>query len=370
MCKINGVKLTEMREKAGMSQKALAKELGVTENTISNYETGKSNPSEGKVKKLCFILKINKDDIEIHDVGYDFVHATSKTYAHYSNLNGFRHYMTPIEIEELIDKERNFDSETEFADVASVINFPMIIGNKKYVVINPLYIHVPDWQRTTDMAKVMEIKVNFDESKFDPIKVFIVKGKMYVADGAHRLTAYVLTNKELDKKDKKKILVEIIDCTMYEALRVFLEQQSGRKQMSISDMFRAGIKANLPDYIGFKKIFDDHNIQITADLEKKENPIGKIVPSKRVLKMAKLKPESLKHAISMIEELNWCGSTEKNAFTQRNINVLLKMESIHGTETLNLLRKHCSGAAFYESKVFPVKSNAQLFDVLESEINK
>lgn len=25
MCKINGVKLTEMREKAGMSQKALAK---------------------------------------------------------------------------------------------------------------------------------------------------------------------------------------------------------------------------------------------------------------------------------------------------------------------------------------------------------
>ena len=72
MCKINGVKLTEMREKAGMSQKALAKELGVTENTISNYETGKSNPSEGKVKKLCFILKINKDDIEIHDVGYSF----------------------------------------------------------------------------------------------------------------------------------------------------------------------------------------------------------------------------------------------------------------------------------------------------------
>lgn len=72
----------------------------------------------------------------------------------------------------------------------------------------------------------------------------------------------------------------------------------------------------------------------------------------------------------MIKELKWCGSVEKNAFTQRNINVLLKMESIHGMETLNLLKKHCSGAAFYESKVFPVKSNAQLFDVLESEINK
>lgn len=69
MCKINGVKLTEMREKAGMSQNALAKKLGVAESTISNYETGRSNPSEEKVDKICFILKIHKDDIEIHDVG-------------------------------------------------------------------------------------------------------------------------------------------------------------------------------------------------------------------------------------------------------------------------------------------------------------
>lgn len=51
MCKINGVKLTEMREKAGMSQNALAKKLGVAESTISNYETGRSNPSEEKVDK-------------------------------------------------------------------------------------------------------------------------------------------------------------------------------------------------------------------------------------------------------------------------------------------------------------------------------
>lgn len=140
--------------------------------------------------------------------------------------------------------------------------------------------------------------------------------------------------------------------------------------MSVSDMYRAGIEANEEDYINFKTIFDAYDIQITADLNRKENPIGKVTPSKNLLRMAKRKPESLRRAISMIKQLNWCGSTEKNAFTQRNINVLLKMESIHGTETLNLLKKHCSGAVFYESKVFPVKSNAQLFDVLESEINK
>ena len=59
MCKINGVKLTEMREKAGMSQNALAKKLGVAESTISNYETGRSNPSEEKVDKILKKYMLN-----------------------------------------------------------------------------------------------------------------------------------------------------------------------------------------------------------------------------------------------------------------------------------------------------------------------
>lgn len=46
MCKINGVKLTEMRKKAGMSQKTLAKQIGVAESTISNYETGRTDPTD------------------------------------------------------------------------------------------------------------------------------------------------------------------------------------------------------------------------------------------------------------------------------------------------------------------------------------
>ena len=37
---------------------------------------------------------------------------------------------------------------------------------------------------------------------------------------------------------------------------------------------------------------------------------------------------------------------------------------------MDLLKRHCNGAVYYESKVFPIKSQAQLFDVLESEINK
>lgn len=44
MCKINGRKLGELRVKAGMSQKELAKQLGVSSQTISHYEKGDTNP--------------------------------------------------------------------------------------------------------------------------------------------------------------------------------------------------------------------------------------------------------------------------------------------------------------------------------------
>lgn len=370
MCKINGVKLSEMREKAGMSQNALAKKLGVAESTISNYETGRSNPPEDKVEKLCFILKINKDDIEIHDVGYSFSESVSKTVKQYRQRKDFQRLMVPGELEAWIQEKKTISDEKEKATLKNKLRSAVTLGYKKFITIDPTCIHIPVWQRDTDMTKVMEIKTNFTESKFDPIKGFLYGDKLWVADGAHRNAAIALLNSESGEEDQREILVEIIDCTMHEAIMTFLGQQSGRKGMSTNDMYRAGVKANVEEYLNFKEIFDESNIQITAETERKENPIGRIRPSRELLRMSKSKQAALRRAISMIIELNWCGSTEKNAFNTRNIKVLLRMEGIHGDATLDLLKKHCNGAAYYESKVFPIKSQAQLFDVLESEINK
>lgn len=41
MCKINGKKLEELRVQAGMTKAELAKMLGVSGQTITNYENGK-----------------------------------------------------------------------------------------------------------------------------------------------------------------------------------------------------------------------------------------------------------------------------------------------------------------------------------------
>ena len=78
MCKINGKKLGELRTKAGVSQKELAKELGMSVSTVQNYEYGKSEPSTDIANRICMFLKINRGEIEIHDVGYDFTHGESK----------------------------------------------------------------------------------------------------------------------------------------------------------------------------------------------------------------------------------------------------------------------------------------------------
>jgi transcriptional regulator with XRE-family HTH domain len=47
-----GVRLRILRERAGLSQRALAKAAGVTNSTISLIESGRTNPSVGALKRI------------------------------------------------------------------------------------------------------------------------------------------------------------------------------------------------------------------------------------------------------------------------------------------------------------------------------
>lgn len=372
MCKINGRKLGELRVKAGMSQRELAKLSGVSQNAIYNYENGKYNPSDATLEKICMVLKITKDDIEIHNVEYSFTSGESKTVNNLRKKLGSRRYVTPIELEKLISEKRTVSSEKEKTIVKNSIGkATMKVGNKRYILIDPTLIHIPDWQRDTDMAKVEEIRKNFDEDKLDPIKAYLNNdGYLDVADGAHRLTAIILMNMELPEADREYILVELLTCNKNSAVLTFLDQGTGRKPMSVGDTYRAGIKANIEDYIDFKYIFTSHNIQITTDLNKLDNPIGKVSPSRNLLRLSKNKREILENTLKLIEDLDWCGSG-KNAFVLRTINTLIKLFSAYGYEnTKEKLLTNCKGAVYYESKVFPIKSNAELYDMLAEEINK
>ena len=225
-------------------------------------------------------------------------------------------------------------------------------------------IHIPEWQRDTDIAKATEIAENFNEDKFDPIKVYIdTNGCLNVADGAHRMIAFIV-------KGELKILVEVLNCDEHEAVLTFLGQQSGRKTMTVNDTYRAGVKANIREYISFKEFFESENIQITAEQKQISNPIGVVRPSRTVLRMTTTDREVLGKTVELIKRLEWCGS-EKNVFVLRNFSVIKRLYANFGEDAVNeKLMKRCKGAVYYESKVAPVKSNAELFDLLSSEMNK
>lgn len=370
MCKINGKKLGEIRKNAGMSRKELAKMAGVSDSMICNYENGRYNPSDATLEKICMVLKITKDDVEIKNLGYSFVSGESEIVGRVRKRKGFKRYYSPSELENWLCEDKKSTLEEEKAEIKNCIRSASGIANKKYITIYPELLHIPSWQRNTDMAKSMEIKSKYDENKFDPIKGYVKDDLLYCADGAHRVAAYNIFNREAKEENKLKITVEILNCDEDEARETFLGQQAGRKSMTVSDMYRAAVESKEEDYIALKEIMEEKNIQITVEDNILENSIGAINPSGSLLRLVHSKRNLLESVIDLIKELNWCGSS-KNAYTMRNIKVLMRIYTVYGKyKTESALKEKCSGAVYFESSVAPIKSNAELYDFLVSEISK
>ncbi len=372
MCKINTNKLVEMRKNAGMTQEELAKKVGVSKWTINMYENGKTEPSEKNIINICNYFNITKDDLEMHDVGYDFLNRIGDLENKLRNKEGFVRYSDPRETEKWITEHRTLTEEQEIGEIKNALCSSFTFCGKEYIAIDPTLIHVPDWQRDTDMAKAMEIAENYDDKKFDPIKVYLTDdGKAIGADGVHRDIAMIMLNaKAKDKYDRKKVIVEVLHCTEHEAVITFLTQQSGRKTMSVNDTYRAGIKANIAEYVVFKELFVRNNIQITAEYNKLESPIGVVRPSTSILKMARSNYKMLETIINLIKKLNWCGSSCKGVFTMRIINTLNRILAMYGNGAINILMKNCKGATYYEKEISPVGTNSLLFDKLAEIVGK
>lgn len=58
------VSLKAMRVNAGLTQVLTAEKCGVSENTLLNWEAGKTTPRADKMKKLCEVLGCTIDDIQ------------------------------------------------------------------------------------------------------------------------------------------------------------------------------------------------------------------------------------------------------------------------------------------------------------------
>ena len=61
------ISLKACRVNAGLSQEDLAKELGVTKQTIVSWESGKSEPSAGQFKKISALTGVPMDYIDVRE---------------------------------------------------------------------------------------------------------------------------------------------------------------------------------------------------------------------------------------------------------------------------------------------------------------
>lgn len=61
------ISLKAARVNAGLSQDALAKEIGVSKSTVSRWEIGRIAIPDDELQKICNICKINKKDIILQE---------------------------------------------------------------------------------------------------------------------------------------------------------------------------------------------------------------------------------------------------------------------------------------------------------------
>lgn len=94
---INYKFIKQKRKEFKLTQKGLAEKIGLTENTIYNYETGKVKPTIKNIERLATVFNIEKEDF--------YIDGESKTY-----LEKTKELMEEIE-DEIIKNDNDTENE-------------------------------------------------------------------------------------------------------------------------------------------------------------------------------------------------------------------------------------------------------------------
>lgn len=213
------VKLTEMhtvgkrikyyREKLGLEQKDIARQLGFTPNAISNWENGRTRPDLSVVPKLCDILHITLYDLYGMDKPIDFYnnqeqqliedyHSLSK--GHRFTIEKMIETLKAIELAEkcpdlteLIECEKElaagFDAGIEFDDIGE----PIFLHTSPIINQSDLVFHIsgdsmePEYH-DGDMVLVQKYP-GCPALRYGEVGVFSIGNttyiKIYEEDGLH-----------------------------------------------------------------------------------------------------------------------------------------------------------------------------------------
>lgn len=239
------------------------------------------------------------------------------------------------------------------------------IGDKLLMVIDPMEIHIPEWQRRIKLERAYSIGNNYNSYKWDEPKVLLYKGILLCIDGQHRIYGAF-------KAKKDAVVVEVMECSLEEAIDLFLSQSSDRAKMQPMDIYYAALAAKKPEYVALHDICKKHNVAIKGD-DETENVVGTFSSISDGINWIKGgKAELLDSMLGLLGKLEWNGYADTyngKAYTAKIIRALKSLYAYcegRTDEMEEAMINRCKGTEFFVDNIM-TKTQAQIFDYL-SEI--
>ena len=240
------------------------------------------------------------------------------------------------------------------------------IGDKIQMTINPMYVHIPEWQRTLRVGKALSIGNNYCPAKWDAPKIICNDGKLYCVDGMHRIYGAFKTG-------ITSVVCEFLEIDEMEAIDLFLSQSEDRSNMVPIDYYRAAIAAGKKEYIDFRNLCVKYNIQIKGDeCPEVPNPVGIWTSIRDGVTWMKNAPVVLERMLKTLDDTRWNGANyaEGKAYAAKTVRVLKKLYATYKDKEDLMeaaLRERCSGTQFYNEQL-SIMPQEMMFDYLDREI--
>jgi hypothetical protein len=286
------------------------------------------------------------------------------------NIMSKRVYLKAREAEmemQLVREEEGFTGKNEKLLISNMVKNAKLnsrIGDKLLMVVDPKQIHIPDWQRRINLSRAYAIGNNYNPYKWDEPKVLLYNGKLICIDGQHRIYGAF-------KAEREGIVVEIMECSIEEAIDLFLSQSVDRARMRPMDIYHAALAGGKEDYIKLRDICHKHNVAVSGD-DEIENTVGTLTSIYDGIEIVQRNPDLLEDILNLLGKLQWNGYADSyngKAYTAKIIRVLKKLYAYcmgREDQMEEALLTRCMGTEFFVENVMD-KTQAQIFDYL-SEI--
>ena len=258
-----------------------------------------------------------------------------------------RKYVEAREIEKEMQESRNGN---EFVDMVEKISIKQMVenakvnsrfGDKILMNIDPMYIHIPSWQRMCDVLAAQQIGNNYNTYKWEVPKLLYWNGIL---------------------------ICEILEWSLNDAIHLFLDQGIDRRKMSPVDYYRAAIESGDENYIQLKEICNSHNVAVKGDPI--ENQVGIFTPiTDGIRSIQRNGTELLNKIINLITELQWNGYADTyngKAYTAKYIRIMHSIYAYYDGRTDEMeaiLKEKCTGTKFFVDNLMEL-TQGQAFDAL------